>query len=130
MLALQESDGCDSGRKEVMIQMQASTVLAGMYSKRAQSQLQGAEEQNCHKTGKRKMGNSKTKYFSGDDFYRLCEEDKEKRLEETRYARANNHMWPGDISCLLYSFARGTPPFVKNMSQMFPLKCCETICQS
>jgi hypothetical protein len=64
--------------------MQASTVLAGMYSERAQSQLQGAEEGKRRKTGKRKMGDGKAKYFSGDDFYRLCEEDKDKRLEETQ----------------------------------------------
>jgi hypothetical protein len=30
------------------------------------------------------MGDGKAKYFSGDDFYRLCEEDEEKRLEETQ----------------------------------------------
>jgi hypothetical protein len=34
MLALQESDGRDSRCKEVMIQMQASTMLVVMYSER------------------------------------------------------------------------------------------------
>jgi hypothetical protein len=42
------------------------------------------------------------------------------------------HVYP---SCLPAFLAGGnifwhTPPFVKNMSQIFALKCCETICWS
>ncbi|KAJ7724119.1 hypothetical protein B0H16DRAFT_1597172, partial [Mycena metata] len=49
---------------------------------RAQAQLQAAEERKRRKTGKRKMGDGKAKYFSGDDFYCLCVEDDEKKEQE------------------------------------------------
>jgi hypothetical protein len=65
-----------------MLEMQASTVLAGMYNERAQSQLQAAEERKRRKTGNRKMGNGKAKYFSGDNFYKMCVEDEQKKLDE------------------------------------------------
>ncbi|KAJ6543096.1 hypothetical protein B0H19DRAFT_856725, partial [Mycena capillaripes] len=48
---------------------------------KAQSQLQAAEERKRRKTGHRKMGDGKAKYFSGDDFYKLCEEDEQRRLD-------------------------------------------------
>ncbi|KAJ7229204.1 hypothetical protein GGX14DRAFT_346894 [Mycena pura] len=83
MLALEESEGRDNSRKRSMVQMQASTVLAGMYSNRAQTQLQAAEERKRRKTaGNRRMGDGKAKYFSGDDFFRLCEEDEQKKKDE------------------------------------------------
>ncbi|KAJ6466254.1 hypothetical protein C8R45DRAFT_1021014 [Mycena sanguinolenta] len=80
--ALQESEGRDNCRKRSMLEMQASTVLADMYSHRAHSQLQGAEERKRRKTGNRKMGDGKAKYFSGDDFYQMCIEDDQKKEEE------------------------------------------------
>ncbi|KAJ7728732.1 hypothetical protein B0H16DRAFT_239608 [Mycena metata] len=82
MQALRESESRDNSRKRSMAEMQASTVLAGMYTNRAQAQLQAAEERKRRKTGKRKMGDGKAKYFSGDDFYRLCVEDDEKKEQE------------------------------------------------
>lgn len=82
MLALQESEGRDNGRKRSMLQMQASTVLAGMYSNCAQTQLQAGEDRKRRKTGNRRMGDGKAKYFSGDDFFRLCEEDEQKKKDE------------------------------------------------
>jgi hypothetical protein len=69
-----------------MLHMQASTVLSGMYNERAQSQLQAVEERKRRKTGKRKMGDGKAKYFSGDDFYQMCVDD-EKRKEEELVAK-------------------------------------------
>jgi hypothetical protein len=51
MLALQESEGRNNSRKQSMIEMQASTVLAGMYNNRTQSQLQAVEERKRRKTG-------------------------------------------------------------------------------
>ncbi|KAJ7205221.1 hypothetical protein GGX14DRAFT_368115 [Mycena pura] len=82
MQALDESEARDNSHKRAMVEMQASTMLADMYSKRAQSQLQGAEERKRRKTGNRKMGDGKAKYFSGDDFYKLCVEDEQRKEEE------------------------------------------------
>ncbi|KAJ7226500.1 hypothetical protein B0H12DRAFT_1030463 [Mycena haematopus] len=80
--ALRESEGRDNGRKRSMVEMQASTVLAGLYNSRAQSQLQAAEERKRRKMGNKKMGDGKAKYFSGDDFYQLCVEDDQKKEDE------------------------------------------------
>jgi hypothetical protein len=82
MLALQESEGRDNSRKRSMAEMQASTVLAGMYNNRAQAQLQAVEERKRRKTRRRKMGDGKAKYFSGDGFYQMCVEDDEKKEQE------------------------------------------------
>ncbi|KAJ6632593.1 hypothetical protein B0H10DRAFT_2206951 [Mycena sp. CBHHK59/15] len=65
-----------------MLDMQAATVLAGMYSNRAQSQLQAIEERKQKKRGKRKMGDGKAKYFSGDDFHQLCLDDEKAKEDE------------------------------------------------
>ncbi|KAK7007310.1 centromere protein B [Favolaschia claudopus] len=82
MLALQESEGRDNKRKLSMVNMQASTILAGMYTNRAQSQVQAAEERKRKKGGKRKMGDGNAKYFSGDDFFKMVEDDDRRREEE------------------------------------------------
>ncbi|KAJ7364677.1 hypothetical protein DFH08DRAFT_682107 [Mycena albidolilacea] len=44
MLALQESEGHNNSRKQSMVEMQASTMLVGMYNNCTQSQLQAVEE--------------------------------------------------------------------------------------
>ncbi|KAJ7116134.1 hypothetical protein C8R43DRAFT_902513 [Mycena crocata] len=82
MLALQESEGRDNARKRSMLEMQALTMLAGMYNERAQSQLQATEERKRRKTGNRKRGDGTAKYYSGDDFYKLCVDDEQRKLDE------------------------------------------------
>ncbi|KAJ6608877.1 hypothetical protein B0H10DRAFT_2226474 [Mycena sp. CBHHK59/15] len=79
---MREAENRDNLRKRAMLDMQAATVLAGMYSNRAQSQLQGIEERKQKKRGKRKMGDGKAKYFSGDDFYQLCLDDEKAKEDE------------------------------------------------
>ncbi|KAJ7351483.1 hypothetical protein DFH08DRAFT_694672 [Mycena albidolilacea] len=80
--ALQESENRDMGCKRSMLEMQALTVVAGIYNSKAQSQLQAAEQRKRHKTGSRKMGDGKAKYFSGDAFFEMCEADEQKKLDE------------------------------------------------
>jgi hypothetical protein len=64
----------DETRKEIMIEMQAGLVLANIYTPQVKGQLH-ALEQKVNKKGKKwLMGDSKAKFFSGDDFYALCVE--------------------------------------------------------
>jgi hypothetical protein len=65
-----------------MVNMQAGAVLSNMYASRAQTQLQTQETRKSRKKGKRKMGDGKAKYFTGDEFYQLAVEDERQRLEE------------------------------------------------
>lgn len=65
-----------------MVQMQAGAVLAGMYMSRAQAQLQAQETRKSRKKGKRKMGDGKAKYFTGDKFFQLAVDDTRERDEE------------------------------------------------
>ncbi|KAJ7167941.1 hypothetical protein C8R46DRAFT_1094557 [Mycena filopes] len=66
-----------------MISMQAGVLLAGMYSNRAQTQLQAQETRTTRKKGgRRKMGDGKAKYFTGEDFFRMAQTDAREKEEE------------------------------------------------
>ncbi|KAJ7149853.1 hypothetical protein C8R43DRAFT_887818 [Mycena crocata] len=80
--ALMESEGRDEARKRAMIDMQASTILAGMYVDQARAQLQGAEERKLKKKSRRKLGDGKAKYFTGDEFVQLCIDDAKQKEQE------------------------------------------------
>lgn len=80
--ALREADSRDTARKRWMVNMHAGAVLSNMYASRAQTQLQTQETRKSRKKGKRKMGDGKAKYFTGDEFYQLAVEDERQRLEE------------------------------------------------
>jgi hypothetical protein len=80
--ALVESEARDTVRKEYLVGMQASVVLANLYTSRVQGQLQAAEEKKKKQGKRRLMGDGKAKFFSGDEFYALCVEDERKRKEE------------------------------------------------
>ncbi|KAJ7053423.1 hypothetical protein C8F01DRAFT_996450 [Mycena amicta] len=73
--ALRSYERRDVARKTSMIEMQASLVLAGMYVDRTHGQLQAQEEKKNKKKSRRKMGDGKAKYFTGDEFLKLCEDD-------------------------------------------------------
>jgi hypothetical protein len=79
---LQESENWHMSCKWLMPEIQASTIVARIYNSKAQSQLQAAEEWKHCKTGNRKMGDRKAKYFSGDVFFNMCEADEQKKLDE------------------------------------------------
>jgi hypothetical protein len=84
-----------------MVEMQASAVLAGMYSDRSQKQLQAAEERKKQKRGTRKMGHGKAKYFTGDDFYQLCLDDekaKETEAGEKEERRVRREAHAGELA--------------------------------
>ncbi|KAJ7022259.1 hypothetical protein C8F04DRAFT_971733 [Mycena alexandri] len=82
--ALREADHRDNERKRQMMAMQASAILSGIHSNRVQSQLQAAEERKKKKegNGRRKMGDGKPKYFTGEAFYNLSLEDDRERVEQ------------------------------------------------
>ncbi|KAJ7729907.1 hypothetical protein B0H16DRAFT_1469782 [Mycena metata] len=82
--ALREADARDTARKLSMIEMQAGVLLAGMYSTRAQTQLQAQETKTTKKKkgGRRKMGDGKAKYFTGEDFFRMAQQDALDKEEE------------------------------------------------
>ncbi|KAJ7735176.1 hypothetical protein B0H16DRAFT_1731440 [Mycena metata] len=82
--ALREAEARDTARKLSMIQMQAGVLLAGMYSTRAQTQLQAQETKTTKKKkgGRRKMGDGKAKYFTGEDFFRMAQQDALDKEEE------------------------------------------------
>ena len=83
-------------RKEMMMEMQASVMLANIYTSWVQGQL-NASEQKQNKKGKRwLMGDGKVKYFTSDDFYTLCVEDDQQQKHEAvaakeREASKQNH---------------------------------------
>ncbi|KAJ7334640.1 hypothetical protein DFH08DRAFT_706956 [Mycena albidolilacea] len=80
--ALRDSDNCGNNRKRVMIKMQASVILFGMYVLCAQTQLQAQETKKSCRKGKRKMGDGKAKYFTGDEFFQLVLDDEHRQKEE------------------------------------------------
>ncbi|KAJ7236010.1 hypothetical protein C8J57DRAFT_1088474 [Mycena rebaudengoi] len=80
--ALREADHRDAQRKRSMIDMQAGVVLSTMYTNRSQAQLQAQEVRKSRKKGKRKMGDGKAKYFTGEEFFQLAVEDERKKAEE------------------------------------------------
>ncbi|KAJ7311745.1 hypothetical protein DFH08DRAFT_717916 [Mycena albidolilacea] len=80
--ALRDSDNRDNNRKRVMIEMQAGVILSGMYVSRAQTQLQAQETKKSRRKGKRKMGDGKAKYFTGDEFFQLALDDERRQKEE------------------------------------------------
>ncbi|KAJ7814466.1 hypothetical protein B0H13DRAFT_1664783 [Mycena leptocephala] len=81
--ALAEADQRDEMRKTAMVGMQAGVLLSGMYVNRAQAQLQEVEERKAKKKTKRKMGDGKAKWFTGDAFIQLCIDDEQRKEEET-----------------------------------------------
>jgi hypothetical protein len=90
-----DSETWDIARKKALVGMQASVILANLYTSQVQQQLQVAEEKR-KKPKKRLMGDGKAKLFSGDEFYNLCVEDEEKRQQEEaeakqRKAHRENH---------------------------------------
>ncbi|KAJ7442313.1 hypothetical protein FB451DRAFT_1057607 [Mycena latifolia] len=80
--ALRESEAQDSVRKRSMVEMQAGVMLAGMYSNRAHTQLQAQETRRQRKSGKKRMGDGKAKYFTGDEFFNLAVNDARQREED------------------------------------------------
>ncbi|KAK7022995.1 hypothetical protein R3P38DRAFT_2779728 [Favolaschia claudopus] len=65
-----------------MIEMQAGSLLSGMYATRVQTQFQAQETKQSRRKGKRKMGDGKAKYFKGDEFFKLAQEDEQRQREE------------------------------------------------
>ena len=66
--------------------MQASFVLANIYTSQVQKQLQAAEGK-WKKGKKRLIGDGKAKFFTGDEFFTLCVEDEQRREEEEAEAK-------------------------------------------
>ncbi|KAJ3977058.1 hypothetical protein EV361DRAFT_958213 [Lentinula raphanica] len=72
--ALIESEARDAARKEAMMGMQAGVILSNIYAVQVNKQLQAKEDKEKSKGKKKLMGNGKAKLFTGDEFYKLCEE--------------------------------------------------------
>ncbi|KAJ6498187.1 hypothetical protein C8R47DRAFT_972033 [Mycena vitilis] len=81
--ALRESENRDNARKRAYVDMQSTVILAGMYANSAQTQLQAQEARKSHKKDRRKMGDGRAKYFTGDKFFKLAQDDaRDKEAEE------------------------------------------------
>ncbi|KAJ3724097.1 hypothetical protein C8R42DRAFT_543765, partial [Lentinula raphanica] len=72
--ALIESEARDAARKEAMMGMQAGVILSNIYAVQVNKQLQAKEDKEKSKGKKKLMGDGKAKLFTGDEFYKLCEE--------------------------------------------------------
>ncbi|THV02098.1 hypothetical protein K435DRAFT_578368, partial [Dendrothele bispora CBS 962.96] len=80
--ALIECNVRDEGWKGEMIKMQAGVVLANIYSRQVQCQLQAHEEKSTKKGKSRLIGDGKACFFTGDEFFNAVVEDNERREEE------------------------------------------------
>ncbi|KAJ7110299.1 hypothetical protein C8R43DRAFT_863894, partial [Mycena crocata] len=98
--ALREAEERDGKRKEAMIEMQAGTILVGMYANRAQAHIQATEHKKAKK-GRAKMGDGKAKYLTGDTFFQLCqdhEKDKAKAVADKDQRQADRETRASELA--------------------------------
>ncbi|KAJ3875257.1 hypothetical protein F5051DRAFT_334200 [Lentinula edodes] len=84
--ALIESEARDAVRKEIMIGMQAGVILSNIYAVQVNKQLQAKEAKEKGKGKTKLMGDGKAKLFTGDEFFRLCEEHEKQQKEDAENA--------------------------------------------
>jgi hypothetical protein len=90
--ALHDAEERDVARKKAMIEMQATTILQGMYVTRVQGHLQEHEERAGKKNTKNRMfGDGYAKLLDADEFYNktleIHEQAEKKAVEKEERAR-------------------------------------------